>query len=289
MTALRAAHWFYWDQAERFSPDEIRRLDRWARASWWGDSPAIPQDGSSLYGLGVEEGTVRTVLPQSPAERAGIRPGARIRTYSADGGKSWRAAAQWPSGVGEQVWLRIERKAGVIKLAKAPWQAPGVIERGGGRIQIWWFGNGLVEEFTRTMTRAVNAAPGRRLDLRGSPGGYTESAAALLGLFLGPGESIGTYHFRDELGRLRNRDYLTPETSRRVFKPADWTILVDDRTASSAEVVAYTLEARGAKLEGGPTLGKREAVEITRLDDGRWLVCTVGRIDLASATRGSLQ
>jgi C-terminal processing protease CtpA/Prc len=69
---------------------------------------------------------------------------------------------------------------------------------------------------------------------------------------------------------------MTDSDARRVFDPKEWKILVDDQTASSAELVAEILGREGAEVVGGPTLGKHEVIELHEGSYG-WIVCTVGR------------
>lgn len=276
MTALRNAGWLYLSEAKSFTPEEVRRLDRWARVSWWGDEPTMPADGPRL-GLGLEPtGLVRMVLPLSGAEKAGMRRGQKVTHYSVSSASGpWVDVASWPEGAEKPpaVWMRMEA-GGVRKIERTPWARPGLIDRG-SQLQIFWFDRDAVNEFeaaARNPRRAV-----RVLDLRGSPGGYTEAAEMFLGLFLGAGQVLGSYEFRDALGRKRERPWLTSADARRVLNPRDWRVLVDDRTASSAELVAETLARWGAEVVGGPTLGKHEVIETSTCADATWIACTVGR------------
>jgi C-terminal processing protease CtpA/Prc len=149
-----------------------------------------------------------------------------------------------------------------------------MIDRG-TRLQIFWFDEQAVAAFQAAGTNP-RRPPVRELDLRGSPGGYTDSATAFIGLFLGAGQELGSYEYRDSLGRKRQRPWLTNPDARQVLDPKEWRVLVDDRTASSAELVAEALARWGAEVVGGPTLGKHEVIEQHNAQDG-WLVCTVGR------------
>jgi C-terminal processing protease CtpA/Prc len=189
----------------------------------------------------------------------------------------------WPKGTknAQEVWLRMEGGK-VRKVERKAWKRPGLIDRG-SRLQIFWFDDEAVAAF-KAAGANPRRSPVRELDLRGSPGGYTDSATAFLGLFLGPGKELGSYEFRDSLGRKRHRPWLTNPDARQVLDPKEWRILVDDRTASSGELVAECLARWGAEVVGGPTLGKHEVIEMHNAQDG-WIVCTVGRFLLEKGWR----
>jgi hypothetical protein len=276
MSALRDAGWLYLDEAKAFTPEEVRRLDRWVRVSWWGDDPMMPSSEEPILGLGLEPtGIVRMVLPLSAAEGGGMRRGQKVTHYSVSSGVGpWTEVSAWPQGAEKAptVWLRME-DGQVKRIERKKWRRPGLIDR--GKIwQIYWYDRDVVTAFENAAREPGRA--GKVLDLRGSPGGYTDAATSFLGLFLGSGKVLGAYEFRDELGRKRQRPWMTDSDARRVFDPKEWKILVDDQTASSAELVAEILGREGAEVVGGPTLGKHEVIELREGSYG-WIVCTVGR------------
>lgn len=89
------------------------------------------------------------------------------------------------------------------------------------------------------------------LDLRGNPGGVVESALETASLFLKPGQRILTVRGR----AAKAQDIDVPKT----FEPYTFklSVLVNDRTASAAEIVAGALQDhRRAAIIGERSFGK---------------------------------
>ena len=112
---------------------------------------------------------------------------------------------------------------------------------------------------------------GMVLDLRANPGGQVEEAAALCDLFVSRGTLVTTRT------RVAGETVLVATPSR-----ADWTfplaILVDEETASAAEIVAGALHDLGrATLVGTRTYGKGTVQRLFQYEDGSALKLTVGR------------
>jgi C-terminal processing protease CtpA/Prc len=86
------------------------------------------------------------------------------------------------------------------------------------------------------------------LDLRGNPGGKLAALSLVAGLFAPPGTLIATEKMRGKAVAL--------ETVRKtpVFT-GPIAVLVDSRSASCAEMLAYFLQRRGAKVYGDTTGG----------------------------------
>lgn len=107
------------------------------------------------------------------------------------------------------------------------------------------------------------------LDLRGNPGGLLEQAIKSADLFLGPGR-IAAARGRHPLASL-NHDAAEGDLAQGVAM----VVLVDGRTASSAEVLAAALQDRGrAALVGSTTYGKGLVQTVIELPNG-------GEIDLS--------
>ncbi|WP_123670931.1 S41 family peptidase [Actinocorallia herbida] len=110
------------------------------------------------------------------------------------------------------------------------------------------------------------------LDLRGNPGGLLTEAVDTASAFLAEGPVV-TYD-----GNGTDPEVIT------VTSPGDARIpvvvLVDQGTASAAEVVAGSLRDRDrAVLVGSPTFGKGTVQEPVRLPDGSAVELTVGRYE----------
>lgn len=136
-----------------------------------------------------------------------------------------------------------------------------------------------IAAFTRGVGAAVRKAlqpagqgptTGVVLDLRSNPGGLLTEAVEVASAFLDGGPVV-TYEKRGEpahvLDALGGGDTTVPVV-----------VLVDDGTASAAEVVAGALQDRNrAVIVGSRTYGKGSIQEPTQLSDGSALELTVGR------------
>lgn len=122
----------------------------------------------------------------------------------------------------------------------------------------------------RDVVAGVPAGSGIVLDLRNNPGGLLTEAVEVSGAFLSGGPVV-SYEKRGEpthqLDALGDGNTTVP-----------LVVLVDDGTASAAEIVAAALQDRGrAVIVGSRTYGKGSVQEPSTLPDGSALEITVGR------------
>jgi carboxyl-terminal processing protease len=111
------------------------------------------------------------------------------------------------------------------------------------------------------------------LDLRGNRGGLLSQAAAVADIFLGPGDAFRTVGRHPEASRI----YVTAGGDLAEGRPL--VVLVDGRTASSAEIVAATLSDRGrAAVIGTSTTGKGLVQLVVPLPDGGELLMSWSRL-----------
>jgi hypothetical protein len=118
-----------------------------------------------------------------------------------------------------------------------------------------------------------------RLDLRGNGGGCLESALEIAGAFASRGALL-----LDIAGRSGVRIFHSRGPRRFAGLPIE--VLVDERTASSAEVLAWLLRRyAGARILGRRTAGKGTVQEVYRVDPRARLVLTTGVYRLPDGTR----
>lgn len=111
------------------------------------------------------------------------------------------------------------------------------------------------------------------LDLRGNRGGLLSQAAAVADIFLGDGEAFRTVGRHPEASRI----YVTAQPDLSGGLPL--VVLVDGRTASSAEIVAASLGDRGrAAIVGTVTTGKGLVQLVIPLPDGGELLMSWSRL-----------
>ncbi|MFG3494448.1 S41 family peptidase [Streptomyces sp. NPDC047928] len=252
--------------------------------------------GVGLWARRAAGGDVEVARVQrgSPAERAGIRPGDRLRTVDGravqglpvaevvallrgddtGGGTDAEAGSAVVLGVqrGDRTWTETLRRA---RLAT---EAVTVRRLDDGTVLI------RVAEFTKGSGARIRAAvadapegAGVLLDLRGNGGGLVAEAVAAASVFL-DGGLVATYDVHGEEKAL----YAEPggDTGRPLVA------LVDGGTMSAAELLTGALKDRGrAVTVGSRTFGKGSVQMPNRLPDGSVAELTVGHYRTPSGHR----
>jgi carboxyl-terminal processing protease len=113
------------------------------------------------------------------------------------------------------------------------------------------------------------------IDVRGNPGGYLQSAVSISSYFLPAGKIIVKEQFgdssKDDVFRSRGRQIQT-------FTPESLVVLVDQGSASAAEILAGALQDHEvATVIGQQTYGKGSVQELVELENGSSLKVTIAR------------
>ena len=243
-------------------------------------------------GIGVQvdvrDGWIVVIAPATggPAERAGVQPGDRIVAIDGKSAKDWtleEAMTLFRGKAGTSVALRIERPGMLapipLTLTREPLHQSAVrriamLANAVGYIDL----NAFSDSTDREVTRAVSAlvAQGAKsviLDLRSNPGGLLDQGTRVADLFLDKNQKIVSLRGRTPEA---NRDY-TDSTAQK-WPTLPLAILVDDRSASAAEIVAGALQDHDrAVIVGEPTYGKGSAQTIIPLGDAGGLKITTSR------------
>ncbi len=236
----------------------------------------------------VRDGWIVVIAPTpgSPAERAGIQPGDRIVEINGRSTQGWTledAARSFRGEASTTLALRLERlgmAASVpLTLTRRPMHRSAVrrvamLPNGIGYIDLKAFSDSSDRELARGVDALIRrGANSLILDLRSNPGGLLEQGTAVADLFLGPGQKIVSLK-----GRVpqANTDF-TDSTSQK-WPKLPLTILVDDKSASAAEIVAGALQDNDrAVIVGEPTYGKGSAQSVIPLGDVGGLKITTAR------------
>ncbi|MCP9987876.1 MULTISPECIES: S41 family peptidase [Streptomyces] len=247
--------------------------------------------GVGLWARRTADGRVEVARVQrgGPAERAGLRPGDRLRTVD---GRSvhGRAAAEVVAllrgdgaraRAGSAVVLGVQRGARTwtLTLRRARLAAEAVTVRRLGDavlIRVSAFTRGSGELVRRAVDRAPDGA-GVLLDLRGNGGGLVAEAVAAASAFL-DGGLVATYDLHGEERAL----YAEPggDTGRPVVA------LIDGGTMSAAELLTGALKDRGrAVTVGTRTFGKGSVQMPSSLPDGSVAELTVGHYRTPAGAR----
>lgn len=238
----------------------------------------------------VRDGALVVVnpVPGGPGERAGILTGDRIAQIDGRTVNGWspeEVQRLLRGAPGSTVTLSIERPGNAtpipVTLTRAPIRQSAVrhaalLPSGVGYVAVGTFSDSAERDVARAVDSLTHAgASSLILDLRSSPGGLLEQGVQMADLFLKRGEVVARTKGRDS---TENRTYTDTTASRWPTLPM--SVLVDDKTASAAEVVAGALQDHDrAVILGEPTFGKGSVQHVfpvpgggaVRLTTARWL------------------
>ncbi len=262
------------DPYSRYEPPEVATEDRDNRSGEAGAGMTVAAGRSGVI-------VVAAVIADSPASAAGLHAGDRI--LSVDGqqtrGQSARTVAGWIAGPeGSSVnlsWRGRDGRAQSADLVRALVPPETVFaQRAGDALVLRVSGfNRSTAAHLGIVVHAALAAPrppaGLVLDLRGNRGGLLLQAVGAADLFLDGGP----------IALTSGRDPQAAHVFRASAKPipieVPVVVLVDGRTASSAEILAAALADRGrAVVVGSTTFGKGLVQTVTTLPDGGELFVT---------------
>src|SRR5687767_14426889 len=260
------------------APDKLGRLNETTTGNYAGVGVQVD----------VRDGWIVVIAPApgSPAERAGIQPGDRIVEVDGRSTQGWtleEAMKSFRGKAGTSLALKVQRPGALstvpLTLTRRPLHQSAVrrvamLPNAVGYIDLKAFS----DSSEREVARAVNAvlAKGAKslvLDLRSNPGGLLEQGTAVADLFLSNGQKIVTLK-----GRVpeANRDY-TDSTAQR-WPRLPLTVLVDEKSASAAEIVAGALQDHDrAVIVGESTYGKGSAQSVVSLGPIGGLKITTAR------------
>lgn len=240
--------------------------------------------------IGVKENRLQIIspLPDSPAERAGVR--ARDLILKIDGEDSLEMPVneavtkiRGPKGTnvvltlgrlgrddkGEQtietIELPITRDTIVVKSVAVSREENGIF-----LIEIRGFNEDVSEEFTRAVDEALaGSAKGLVIDVRNNPGGYLDKAVAVTGEWVK--EDIVVQ--QKERGEIRER---YRGTGRGKLRGIPTIVLVNEGSASASEILAGALQDYGlATIVGKQTFGKGSVQDLKEYEEGGALKVTI--------------
>jgi len=257
------------------------------------DYKALTEQTSGNYaGLGIQidvrDGWITVVapLPETPAERAGVQTGDQIIEVdgkSTEGWKNDEAVKALRGESGSQVSITV-RRSGIpdpikfnliraqIHIRSVP---PGTMFDGGvGYISL----NPVSETSAAELKQEILALKGKGmksmiLDLRLNPGGLLDQGVEVADLFLDTKQEIVSTR-----GRARGSTKQFYDAARQTWPDLPIVVLVNDGTASAAEIIAGALQDHDrAVVIGTPTFGKGLVQTLFPLGEGVALKLTTAR------------
>lgn len=241
-------------------------------------------------GLGIEisgeDGYIRIITPldDTPAEKAGIKPGdyiLKIDNASVEGMDIRDAMDKMRGKPGSTVKLTIFREGDkapfTVKLTREIIHVQSIksklLANGYGYIRISQFQTPTMDELNlamKNLKKQNQGLPlkGMILDLRNNPGGLLDSAVNVSDAFLDSkklGKNTYIVYTKGRFPDAQVKAYATPGD---VLNNAPMVVLVNEGSASAAEIVAGALQDhKRAIVMGMPTFGKGSVQTVLPLDD----------------------
>ncbi len=257
------------------------------------DYKSLTEQTSGNYaGLGIQidvrDGWITVVapLPETPAERAGVETGDQIIEVdgkSTEGWKNDQAVKALRGEAGSRITISV-RRAGIpeplkftlirahIHIRSVP---QGTMFDGGvGYISL----SPVSETSADELRQEITAMKGKGmktmiLDLRFNPGGLLDQGVKVADLFLDAKQEIVATR-----GRARGSTKQFYDEARQAWPDLPIVVLVNDGTASAAEIIAGALQDHDrAVVVGAPTFGKGLVQTLFPLAEGVALKLTTAR------------
>jgi carboxyl-terminal processing protease len=232
----------------------------------------------SFGGIGasvLEKGTVLqvdSVLPGTPAQRAGLQVGDIITTVDGQSTQGWtadQAVARIRGKPDTHVVLGIDRSGQhltldlVRKVITVASVATHVFDKQVLYIRIFDFGDRTSAEFDTALKDNLKGSVNRvLLDLRDNPGGFVDAANDVLSEFIRSGTTTILVQ------RGAKEEVRTVSGTGRAFD-ARLVVLVNENTASASEITAGAIKDHGrGLLVGTKTFGKGSVQQDFLVRDG---------------------
>ena len=270
----------------------LSRLDLFSRYHGAAEAKRQRADRNGFGGIGVTFDQdprglrIRTVLDQSPAALAGIKPGdvvVRIDDLDVSAQDSGAIIEALRGPVGSDVYITVidggtgrQVLRSLTRALITPATVSASLHDGILLLRISSFNQKTAETLTAELLRAKTSEgallKGVILDLRGNPGGYLDQAVIAADLFIPSGTIVQTR------GRhpMSNQSYDASEGGPGEGLPV--AVLVDGKSASAAEILAGALEDSGrAVVIGTNSYGKGTVQTVIRLPNEGEITLTWSR------------
>jgi carboxyl-terminal processing protease len=236
------------------TPQEVKDLNDALNLSVVGIGVTVGQNGDEIL--------ILSVIPGSPAQAAGLHAGDVFLTV---GGESVtgltidQVVAKVRGEAGSRVEITLDRPSTgetidvtivrqELHVPAAWWSmVPGTTT---ADLRLASFGQGSAADLQSARDSAIAAgATNFILDLRANPGGYVDEAVNVASLFL----TDKVVYIAEDANKVQ-----TPNSTNDAFQATDLplVVLVDNNTASAAEIVSGAIQSAGrAKIVGETTFG----------------------------------
>lgn len=278
-TSVQSMLWTLDPHSSFFTRDEFRKLYEEQSSQFYGIGVSILQHRDGVY--------VQSVIPNTPAEKAGLRYGDRFLEVDGKDAKEWSSAEVSKNVRGEQgtaVKIKVERAGAAqpldFQIVRGGVPLPSIrnffmLPNGVGYI-------GLTGGFQETTADELDSAvadlqkQGMKsliLDLRNNPGGLLPQAIDVVGRFVPSGQTVVSVK-----GRAR---YTKTQELRTNGGPNDnypLAVMINGNSASASEIVAGAIQDYGRGIVvGTDSFGKGLVQRVFPLPYGTGLTLTTAR------------
>lgn len=278
-SAVQGMLWSLDPHSQFFTRDEFRKLYEEQSSQFYGIGVSILQHRDGVY--------VQSVIPGTPADKAGIRYGDRFIEVDGKDAREWTSAEVSKNVRGERgtkVKVKIERATSAtpveFEITRGGVPLPSIrnyflLSNGVGYI-------GLTGGFQETTSAELNDAiedlqkrgmTSLVLDVRGNPGGLLPQAIDVVSKFIPSGQTVVSV-------KGRSRYAISQELRSRGGEPSrlPLVVLVNGGSASASEIVAGAVQDyRRGLVVGSDSFGKGLVQRVFPLPYGTGLTLTTAR------------
>ena len=277
-TSMQAMLWTLDPHSAFFSREELRKLDEEQASQFYGIGVSILQHRNGVY--------VQSVIPNTPADKAGLHYGDRFLSVEGKDATGWTSADVSKNVRGERgstVKIQIERAGAQapldFEIVRGGVPLPSIrntfmLPNGVGYVGLT---GGFQQTTTAELTDAINDLKKRGmkslvLDLRGNPGGILDQAIGVVSKFINGGQTVVSVKGS---GGQATRDLKatggTPENFPLV-------VMINGGSASASEIVAGAIQDydRGV-IVGTDSFGKGLVQRVFRLPYETGITLTTAR------------
>lgn len=236
-----------------------------------------------MVGVKEEKIVVISVFDESPAEKAGIKPGdviTRVSDTDVSGQDLEKAVSMMKGKEGEEVKITVFREGqGNIetKAIRAKITIDTVeyemLEGNIGYVRISSFDLKTDEDFVAAVKEMKNKGmKGLILDLRDNPGGLLDTCINISSQFIDKGEVIVTQKYKD------GSEDVSKAVKGQSLKDMPLVVLTNDYSASASEILAGVIrDYKVGTLIGTKTFGKGVVQTILDAGEGTGLKVTISK------------
>ncbi len=277
-SAMQGMLWTLDPHSSFFTREEFRKLGEEQASQFYGIGVSILQHRDGVY--------VQSVVPGTPAEKAGLRYGDRFVSVEGKDAKEWTSSEVSRNVRGEKgtpVKIRIERATSAspidLEIVRGGVPLPSIRNSFMLPDSVGYVGltGGFQETTADELKQSIaelkkQGMKGLILDLRGNPGGILEQAVQVVSKFVPAGKTVVSVK---AARGAASRELKTYDVG---YETLPLVVMINGGSASAAEIVAGAVQDYGRGLViGSDSFGKGLVQRVFRLPFGTGLTLTTAR------------